>query len=368
MLDKTKLTTWIAEGEANLASLPSLDEPAWIYGYGVFGRDLYRILVSAGARVSGFVDAHKSGQVAAETGTLILSLGELPENSLLIQSINNPAFPIHTINAQLRPLCRRLLNPLEALWWAGCDLLWASRPSNYIPHLDRIVAISKRIVSEDQSLYAGVWHDRLTGHFEVLNTATPNPYFPTNIPDIPRQLNLVDCGAYDGDVARDALISGRTLRRWFAFEPDPDNFSRLQIWLGKHRCAVGEVMALPIAVGAENTILSFSGGLSTSSHLSTDGTLKVPCVRLSDILAQVPVNYIKFDVEGAEADALKGAADLIKRQRPVLAVSVYHRPEDLYALPELIDEIAPGYRMHLRLHALAGIDSVLYAIPETLAD
>lgn len=363
MLDKARLAAWIAEGEANLASLPGLDEPAWIYGYGVFGRDLYRRLGAAGARMAGFVDAHKAGQPSAETGHPILSPAELPGDALVIQSINNPAFPIRDINAGLRPRCRRLLNPLEALWWAGCDLLWATRPGNHTPHLERIVTVAERIAPEDQPLYAGIWHDRLTGRFDALDSATPCPYFPADLPGIPHELDLVDCGAYDGDVARDALTSGRHLRRWFAFEPDADNFTRLHAWLAGHRSRVGEVITLPAAVGADNTILSFAGGLATSSHLSADGTLKVPCLRLDDVLAKVPVNYLKFDVEGAEADALRGAAALIRRHRPALAVSIYHRPEDLYALPELIDEIAPGYRMHLRLHALAGIDSVLYALP-----
>lgn len=364
MLDTTQLAAWIAEGEANLASLPCLDEPAWIYGYGVFGRDLHRRLSAAGASIAGFVDANKAGQTAVETGAPILSPAALPGDALVIQSINNPAFPIRSINAGLRTRCRRLLNPLEALWWAGCDLLWATHPGHHAAHLERIAAVAARLVPEDQPLYAAVWRDRLTGHFDALDSATPCPYFPPDLPGIPRELDLVDCGAYDGDVARDALTSGRRLNRWFAFEPDTDNFARLHAWLAGQRNQVGEALTLPAAVGADNTVLSFAGGLSTSSHLSADGTVKVPCLRLDDVLAQVPVNYIKFDVEGAEADALRGAAALIRRQRPALAVSIYHRPEDLYALPELIDEIACGYRLHLRLHALAGIDSVLYALPE----
>lgn len=362
-LTTAELEEWLEAGEALIATLPPPDTPALIYGYGVFGRDLYRTLKAAGANVTGFVDAQKAGQVAPETGRTILAPGEIPSDHLLIQSINNPRFPVVDINEQLQDRCARLLNPLEGLWWAGAQLLWSARPDQYRPHLERIVSCWKRIHPDDRGLYAGMWKDRLSGNFEHLYSATPDPYFPADLPDLPPNLNLVDCGAYDGDVARDALRRGFKLDTLMAFEPDPENFDRLVAWVSEHRHEMHSAVTLPLATGDSNRILSFAGGLTTSSHLAEVGSQRVACVKLDDVLANHPANYLKLDVEGAEAATLRGAANLIRRCRPALAVSIYHCPNDLFELIEQIDEIAPDYEFHLRLHALAGVDSVLYALP-----
>ncbi len=73
--------------------------------------------------------------------------------------------------------------------------------------------------------------------------------------------------------------------------------------------------------------------------------------------------YIKFDVEGAEADALRGAARTIVARRPFLAVSAYHRPQDLWSLPRQISDLCDGYRYALRSHGADGADLMLYGVP-----
>ena len=74
-----------------------------------------------------------------------------------------------------------------------------------------------------------------------------------------------------------------------------------------------------------------------------------------------------MDIEGSEAEALRGAAAAIRTYRPALAICVYHRSSDLFVIPELIDELAGkgAYRYYLRLHAgtLLLNELVLYAIP-----
>lgn len=75
------------------------------------------------------------------------------------------------------------------------------------------------------------------------------------------------------------------------------------------------------------------------------------------------VDFIKMDIEGSEFDTLHGATQTIQRWRPKLAISLYHRPTDLLAIPQLIDTLAPGYRFYLDHHTIYNNETVLFAVP-----
>lgn len=75
---------------------------------------------------------------------------------------------------------------------------------------------------------------------------------------------------------------------------------------------------------------------------------------------------MNLDIEGAEYPALCGAIEVIKRDRPILAISIYHSAEDLYRIPEYLMSELRSYKYYIRHHALISCETVLYAIPEEL--
>lgn len=75
------------------------------------------------------------------------------------------------------------------------------------------------------------------------------------------------------------------------------------------------------------------------------------------------VDFIKMDIEGYEIPALEGAHDTISTHRPKLAISIYHRLTDLWAIPNLIRRKYPFYSLYLDHHALHDEETVLYARP-----
>ena len=75
------------------------------------------------------------------------------------------------------------------------------------------------------------------------------------------------------------------------------------------------------------------------------------------------MDFIKYDVEGAEREALLGSRAVIKRDAPALLVSVYHRSGDIFTLPRLVHDLNPAYRLYLRRMAgLPAWDINLYAV------
>jgi hypothetical protein len=75
------------------------------------------------------------------------------------------------------------------------------------------------------------------------------------------------------------------------------------------------------------------------------------------------VDFIKMDIEGAELEALAGARDVIQRYQPRLAISVYHRPADMTAIPEYIQSLGVPYDYYLGHYTIHDEETVLFANP-----
>jgi FkbM family methyltransferase len=74
------------------------------------------------------------------------------------------------------------------------------------------------------------------------------------------------------------------------------------------------------------------------------------------------VNFIKMDIEGSEIPALNGARETIRRHKPKLAISVYHKWDDLKIIPRLINDACPSYKFYLDCTTGFGGEAVLYCI------
>jgi hypothetical protein len=77
------------------------------------------------------------------------------------------------------------------------------------------------------------------------------------------------------------------------------------------------------------------------------------------------MDFIKYDVEGAELEALLGSHETIMRDKPVLLVSAYHRSEDVFSLINYLNEKYPFYKLYLRrLRCVPAWELDIIAIPE----
>jgi hypothetical protein len=110
------------------------------------------------------------------------------------------------------------------------------------------------------------------------------------------------------------------------------------------------------AVGKEYCTLHFNEQNHEGNHVSENGSIPVQCVTLDGDI-QEPITFLKMDIEGAEQDAILGAVEHIKNDKPKLGISLYHRYEDIWKIPLMIDEICPGYSFAMQYNgpAVAGI-------------
>ena len=96
-------------------------------------------------------------------------------------------------------------------------------------------------------------------------------------------------------------------------------------------------------------------------------SVPIEVVALDDIEECSDVTFLKMDIEGSEYEALRGAAGIIEKKRPVLAICIYHSDEDMLRIPELIKQKYPDYVLYVRQHVYVTCESVLYAIPSDRA-
>lgn len=205
--------------------------------------------------------------------------------------------------------------------------------------------------------------------FDIDRASLENEYFEF-LQFYKQETAFVDAGSFDG---RDSVrFSQRCANysRIIAVEPDPSNFERCRENLSQARLRNAEVMLA--GLGEKSGWREFFYGNGTSSSFDLDSSkiedknarsVQTRVVALDDI-ADDPVGFIKMDIEGGEYGALHGAERTIKSNKPLLAISVYHKPGDMLAIMDYLHILVPEYHFWLRHYGPMMFDTVCYcAVP-----
>jgi FkbM family methyltransferase len=152
-------------------------------------------------------------------------------------------------------------------------------------------------------------------------------------------------GGYSMLAARRAGATGRV----FAFEPEPENFARLSRRLARLRNVEPVQKAIAGRSGQATLHLdTFHAGHTLSREVGNGASVTVAVTSLDDFARErgLPaLDVVKFDIEGAELEAITGMREMLSGpRRPVILCEV-HAP----LTPEQIAEAlrAFGYRCRL---------------------
>lgn len=120
----------------------------------------------------------------------------------------------------------------------------------------------------------------------------------------------------------------------------------------------------PYGLWDQEEALKFSGyaGCFGAAQSEQETFVEVPVNTLDALLGDTEVTFIKMDIEGAELAALTGAKQIIFKYKPTLAISLYHKPEDLLEIPYYIKNLVPEYQFFLRHYATNCWETVLYGV------
>ncbi len=167
-----------------------------------------------------------------------------------------------------------------------------------------------------------------------------------------------DLGAYNGDTVRETLSHYPTVKKITAFEPSAKTFAKLNMYLSSLSNLEINAFSLCAWDKKETVVLTDGAGRNTTIGGGAPGKTKNGArIKTAECDALDNKNryrnedlLIKYDVEGAEWEAILGSVKTIRNNRTEMIVSLYHKSADLFALPLLIHEILPSHKMYLRKH------------------
>lgn len=228
---------------------------------------------------------------------------------------------------------------------------------------------------ESRRVYTNVICNRIApelSEFDFDQLYSEGEYFDTDVFKADDHECYVDCGAYIGDTVERLLecTNGRA-SQIYAFEMDKENYDALQTNAKKlqERYGISSDMFHLYNAGVwnENSRLPY-GKESFGTHESfclykTEVVDYAELVKMDDLLKEKEVSFIKLDIEGAEYNALEGARELIQKNKPKIAVCLYHRLQDFWEIPSILKQMVPEYRFYVRHHQNGTFGgTVLYAV------
>lgn len=178
-------------------------------------------------------------------------------------------------------------------------------------------------------------------------------------------LNIIDAGAYRGELCQSFRNNALDIDKWYCFEADSENYSMLLSYSKKNDLGEKQV-CVNRGLWNKTDKLFFECGGTASRIVSYETDNVIDVVSIDDYMGKRKCNYIKMDIEGAEFPALLGGINLIKRERPILAISIYHSLDDFWRIPQYLMAELENYRYYVRHHSMIFSETVLYGIPDEL--
>lgn len=214
----------------------------------------------------------------------------------------------------------------------------------YLSHVVDIFEAYKCLDDEvSRESFLGVFKANITGQpYDRLYAEEAQYLLPGFVPsegDI-----AIDGGAFDGETGKIFSDMGAIV---YSFELDKQNFPKVYEMGKKYGFNV-----VNKGLWSCRKECKYHPGADASS-ITDMGTEVADLIDLDTFVREndIPrIDYIKFDIEGAELEALKGAAISISKWKPKLAICAYHKPEDLWTLVRYLRMLRPDYKFAFRHH------------------
>lgn len=279
---------------------------------------------------------------------------------------------------RIRQYMERLKHGLDRKSREVVDTIWY-RQTELLPRTEDVPKFRydlRKILSEDEwkEMDFPLFDGKLSKEFSIpadLYLDIPVVRYHYGLTLLPREAvrslvgrDFIDGGAYWGDSS--LILTKYGPRRVYAFEPSPDSYARLVRIVSDNNLRDTIIpinkgifdktktsMTLTTQHSRESSANFFSKILVNGRERDSGKdvrTTRIGVAAVDSFVASHRLNLglIKFDIEGCELNGIKGAVESINKFRPVLLISIYHRPEDFLFIKPLLEDLGLGYRFMIR--------------------
>ncbi len=345
-----------SHAEALVAAFLQGERPRYLFGRNGYAEDIAQQL-----SVDGFIDEFTDA--TTHLGKPIVPLAALPADAIVVSCV-----------VGIRPLS--IKHKLDAAGVTHIDYYALQRYSGLTlkevmfmgeaqqdieQHLAAYAALYQRL-SDDTSRHTlqALLRFRLSRNLAYMEGFTDREqwqYFEDFLNLAESGESFLDVGCYDGYTSAEFIRYCPNYTRVHLFEPDPNNMLAVRQRLADH----ARIVYHPYGASDAPATLRFNSN-GSASGVSADGDLEIQVQRIDDVIDE-PFTFLKMDIEGGELPALRGATESIRRYHPRLAISVYHKADDLWTIPQLILSIRDDYDLYLRHYTEGVTETVLFCMP-----
>lgn len=168
---------------------------------------------------------------------------------------------------------------------------------------------------------------------------------------------FIDAGCFNGYTSLDFLEwADGNCKKIYALEPLNDAYTAIK------EMKIPKTEVLNYAAWNDWEKLRFVER-GTGSSVGSGGNVEVQGIDIDSLMrkGEDKVTFIKMDIEGSELKALEGAENVIIKHHPRLAISIYHKPEDVIEIPLYILQLVPDYKLYIRHYCSSMCETILYA-------
>jgi len=340
-----------------------------IYGAGYCGLMFSDLLIENGVNLLYFMDKNEMKHSCSYNGIKIISPDKFYDKEALIIVSLLDYEVCKKIQSELK--VRGYLNVKIIFDFRFSEKLFKNQPLIFYTscdwcecHYDDLMKVKNLLSDELSVITYEKTIDFISGDLnsDIPSFSISQQYFAYDVYKKNDCEVFIDCGAFKGDILKyfNKNVEGK-FESYYLIEPDPDNYSRIQVISEMNRV---NVHLLKYAVSDCNEELYMKNYLNENSKVCDSG-FKVSAIKLDDICDanDIVPTFIKIDVEGYEDKVLNGASKVISKVKPTLAIAIYHQPDDLWKIPLKIHEMLPDHKLYIRSYMNVN-ELILYAVPQ----
>lgn len=378
-----------------LKSVYASGRPIFVYGMGLGAEKILAVFEQYQIEVSGFFASNDFVRGHSFKGHQVMRLAD-------IEAEHDDFVVVLAFAAGYEELYDRILDIASRHELVAPDVPVAGgglfNKEFFQTHLEKFQQVYSNLADDlSRTVYRNILAFKLTGRPEILAPATTvRSEIYTNLiasyckqvaPDIRDanddndtvdKLSFVDMGAYKGDTIEEFLsYYGKNYGDIYAFEPNSKNYTKMcnnlesknitrlhayNACAWKESCEVtftaNEGRMARISTSADSTMKLMQNNMETQAQalkatktaaaLAIDDVIKIKEDASSDNHDCFSKYLLKLDVEGVEDEAIDGASKLIRTAKPAIICALYHRNEDMFAIPLKLLAMNPEYKLYVR--------------------